>query len=553
MVALVCAIVAIVAAPLLYAAGVERARAARALSARRAAWGKPRGDAREMDSVLRHHALGGNARTGELDEGTWRDLGMDAVFAHLDRAETFAGRARLHERLRAPTTDLPSLRRFDDVVTLFEREPAARERVQSVLVSGDSDGQDGILEAMFSRVPAPSPMRHAYPVVAGLTVASIAAIPISPVAGLIAVTLAACSIGLRVAHGRRMLAWLASLRATRGLLDVASRLVALRVAGLEPELETLRVARRELGALARATSWLTVDTVRGSELLVALVTYVNAFLLVDLAALARCFDALGRHRDALHRLFAAVGDLDAALAVASFRAGAGGCSRPEIDPEATALQIDDAVHPLLDGAVPNSLHLQRRGLLITGPNMSGKSTFVRTIAINAVLAQTVYTTLSRRYLAPLLCVRTLMNAVDDVQQGRSYYLAEVACAKALLQPSEPGTRALVIVDELFRGTNTSERIGAGKAVLSALCKMGHMVLASTHDRELVALLRDDFEPAHFGEHVRDGQLVFPFTLCAGPSTTRNAIVLLQQAAFPPEVIAEAVLVTEAFERADRPS
>jgi DNA mismatch repair ATPase MutS len=186
-------------------------------------------------------------------------------------------------------------------------------------------------------------------------------------------------------------------------------------------------------------------------------------------------------------------------------------------------------------------------MLITGPNMSGKSTFVKTVAINAVLAQTVYTTLARRYRAPLLRVRTLMNAVDDVQRGRSYYYAEVEGAKRLLAPSEPGTQTLVLVDELFRGTNTSERIGAGKAVLSALRVMGHHVLASTHDRELGALLHDDFEPYHFGERVVDGELVFPFVLCAGPSTTRNAIALLRHAGFPEEVVAEATRVTEQLE------
>ncbi|HEX3343153.1 MAG TPA: hypothetical protein VHS09_01220, partial [Polyangiaceae bacterium] len=240
-------------------------------------------------------------------------------------------------------------------------------------------------------------------------------------------------------------------------------------------------------------------------------------------------------------------DLDAALAVASFRAGAGAHGKPELDPGATALCLDGAVHPLLDDAVPNSVHLEGRGMLITGPNMSGKSTFVKTVAINAVLAQTVYTTFARRYRAPLVRVRTLMNAVDDVQRGRSYYYAEVEGAKGLLAPSEPGTQTLVVVDELFRGTNTSERIGACKAVLAALRRMGHHVLASTHDRELVALLRDDFEPYHFGERVIEGELVFPFELCAGPSTTRNAIALLRHADFPEEVVAEAVRVTEELE------
>jgi hypothetical protein len=549
MFALVCVIAVIFAGSGGYWVTVERSRRARRLAARRDAWGKPGAEARETESVSRYHELRRQEqRPGVLEESAWRDLGMGAVFTHLDRAETFAGRARLYDRLRVPSIDLPALRRFDEVVTVFQRDIPVRERVQSVLASGDPYGEDTILEVLFARLPRPSPMRHVFPVVACLTVAALAAIPFSPVAGLIALTFAALSIALRVAHGRRMLGWMAALRAASALLGVAGNLGALSVAGLGPDLAAIRAARRRLSTLARASAWLTVDTLRGNEILLALVAYVNAFLLVDLTALAYCFSVLGRKRDDVRALFQSVGDLDAALAVASFREGATGYGRPEIDPAAKALCIEDAVHPLVADPVPNSVRVEGRGMIITGPNMSGKSTFVRTVAINAVLAQTVYTTLARGYRAPLLRVRTLMDAEDDAHGGRSYYYAEVEGAKALLEPGEPGARTLVIVDELFRGTNTSERIGAGKAVLAALHEKGHYVLASTHDRELVSLLRDGYDPYHFGEQVIDGQLVFPFTLCPGPSTTRNAIALLQQAGFPKNVIADAIQVTDELER-----
>ena len=281
------------------------------------------------------------------------------------------------------------------------------------------------------------------------------------------------------------------------------------------------------------------------------VTYVNSFFLLDLTALAFSLDFVRRDRRALRSLFASVGDLDAAVAVASFRAGAPGYSRPEIAPEATALELEDVVHPLLEHAVPNSIHVAGRGVLVTGANMSGKSTLVRAVALNALLAQTIYTTLARRYRAPLLRVRTLMSAIDDVQRSRSYYYAELEGAKALLEPSAEGTRTLVVLDELFRGTNTDERIGAGKAVLEALRDAGHIVFASTHDRELVGLLREGFDPYHFGEDVAGGELVFDYTLRAGPRATRNAIALLELVGFPREVVADATKIVEELDRGQR--
>src|SRR5208282_1769784 len=89
-----------------------------------------------------------------------------------------------------------------------------------------------------------------------------------------------------------------------------------------------------------------------------------------------------------------------------------------------------------------------------------------------------------------------------------------------------------------------ERIGAGKAVLEALGRAGHFVFASTHDRELVALLGATFDPYHFGEDVMDGALVFPYELRRGPATTRNAIVLMKMVGFPEAVVGEASRVAE---------
>jgi hypothetical protein len=139
------------------------------------------------------------------------------------------------------------------VVTLLQDDAAARERVQAVLSSTDPYGQDAILEVLFSRVPPPSRLRHVFPIVATLTVAALAAIPLSPVAGLIALTLATLSIALRVAHGRRILGWMAALRATSGLLGVAGRLGALSIPGLDAESRaTARAALRNWSADAMA-------------------------------------------------------------------------------------------------------------------------------------------------------------------------------------------------------------------------------------------------------------------------------------------------------------
>ena len=98
---------------------------------------------------------------------------------------------------------------------------------------------------------------------------------------------------------------------------------------------------------------------------------------------------------------------------------------------------------------------------------------------------------------------------------------------------------------MFKGTNTTERIAAGKAVLTHLNRGPYIVLVSTHDIELAELLDSDgYELHHFREEVVDGRLVFDYQLHTGPLTTRNAIRILELYDYPPELIAEAYAVQE---------
>ena len=128
---------------------------------------------------------------------------MDAVYAHLDRSESFAGRARLYDRLRSPDGPLGGLRRFDAVVTTFERDAGVREQVQSVFASLDEHGQASVLEVLFGPLPAPHPWRSAFPVIGALTLASLVASVAFPAARALLFFLAVTSIAVRIAHGRR--------------------------------------------------------------------------------------------------------------------------------------------------------------------------------------------------------------------------------------------------------------------------------------------------------------------------------------------------------------
>ena len=176
------------------------------------------------------------------------------------------------------------------------------------------------------------------------------------------------------------------------------------------------------------------------------------------------------------------------------------------------------------------------GVLVTGSNMSGKSTFIRTLGVNAILAQTINTCLATEYDAPVFAVRSCIGRSDDLLSGKSYYMVEVEAVLALVEASASDTPHLFLFDELFRGTNAVERIAAAEAVLSELvvARAGdgaaprpHVVVAATHDGELVELLGDTYAAYHFEDTLGPQGLSFEYRLRAGPATSRNAIELLR--------------------------
>ena len=172
--------------------------------------------------------------------------------------------------------------------------------------------------------------------------------------------------------------------------------------------------------------------------------------------------------------------------------------------------------------------------------MSGKTTFIRTIAINSVLAQTLSICFAKTYTAPFLKVHTSIRITDDLLENTSYYLQEVLIIKELIEASKTEENCLFVLDEIFKGTNTIERISGGKSILTYLNQKNHIVLVSTHDIELTELLeKEKYELFHFSEHIENEELFFDHKLKSGKLKTRNAIKILDLYNYPSEIIIDA--------------
>jgi DNA mismatch repair ATPase MutS len=208
------------------------------------------------------------------------------------------------------------------------------------------------------------------------------------------------------------------------------------------------------------------------------------------------------------------------------------------------ISVKGIYHPLIEKCVKNDWVIAGKSMLITGSNMSGKSTYLRTVTINSILAQTIFTCFADRFESPPLKQFSSIRIDDNLFEGKSFYFQEVSSVASLIEASEKDHQNLFVLDEVFKGTNTVERIASAKAILSYLNKNNNIVVVATHDIELAEMLAREYDLYHFTETVESNQLYFDHKLKVGQLKTRNAIKLLELSDYPSEIIEEAKRISE---------
>ena len=269
---------------------------------------------------------------------------------------------------------------------------------------------------------------------------------------------------------------------------------------------------------------------------------VSIFFLVEPNILYRSFRLLEEKEADIEAIFEYVGHIDMLQSVVRMREDFPWYCKPQWTEE--GLQTTDIYHPLIEHCVPNTLNTGGKSILLTGSNMSGKTTFIRTIALNMLCANALDMCFARSFSGRRMKIHSAINLHDNLLESQSFYMKEVMVIKDMLEKTNQSGYDLFILDEIYKGTNTLERIAASKAVLSALAVNGNMVFVSTHDIELADLLAVEYDLYHFCEQIEQNQLYFDYLIKQGKLKNRNAIRLLEIEGYPESVISEAISITE---------
>lgn len=465
-----------------------------------------------------------------IDDLTFSDLNGKELFKYLDNCYTNAGEEYLYYSLRRPLIDKENIEKRHKLIDYFHSNKNFKDDLSKLLfklgktwVNSKYILFEDILDSNLLKILC---------IICGIlpTLSIILALLLKSVGIAL---LAIFAFGF---NGILNLKFEKLLDKSAGVVGYFSYLLTISEKILKLKDPTLLEAYPNLESLIHTCykikrSSTIVSITRGSN---ELVNTFNFLFLMQANFYFQLVKELKKHKEPLKEIYAIIGEIDMVISIVNLRENLKNYSNPQFI-HGKSLKIVEGYHPLLHKPIGNSIDIQDNGVLITGSNMSGKSTFLRTIGINALCAQTILTTFSSEYTAPLFYITTSISPEDNIVKGKSYYLGEAEAMLNIIKRSDYDIPNLCLIDEIFRGTNPVERISAASNICNHLISHNALPIIATHDLELTKLVKN-YQYYYFKEDVNDNGLTFDYKLRNGISPTRNAIKLLKFLGYPSEII-----------------
>ena len=481
-----------------------------------------------------------------IDELTWNDLDMDLIYEQMAYTRTSPGDDYLYYLLRNPVKKEAILLEREKKISCISVNPEFRIKMQ-VLLTQLGRIRDYSLADYLKYLMQEEPRSNVKHYVAdSLIIVSIFLMAYNMGLGwAIFFFLILYNIITYFKDKAYLEPYLISLRYLFKLKAYAKEMMDILPEEWKKEKEELQkilVAMKKM----EKNSFLVMSPGRmAGEGLELILDYLRMCFHLDIIKFNCMLLQLQQYEDKLWCLYRIIGETDACIAIAEYRAFLPETICPTIC-QGKNICARDIYHPLIENAVANSLGM-KKNILLTGSNASGKSTFLKTLGINILLAQTIHTCTAKEFIMPLCRLYTSMSLKDSLSLKESYYMAEIKAIKRILDASEQEEMIVCMVDEVLRGTNTVERIAASTQILKAMSGRNIMCLAATHDVELTRTLEKDYDNFHFEESLVQGDVLFSYKLKPGRAKSSNAIDLLQNLRYDNRLIEEARNMVAYFE------
>ena len=481
-----------------------------------------------------------------IDDITWSDLSMDDIYKKINNTQSSAGREVLYDILRNPLCSLKELKKRDSIIEYFMNNFEERLKLQLILSNLGNNYDANTTLCLFLDEDNSKNRLKFYRTLRAIPFISLLLIVINKSFLFITMLSIALNIFISFNNKNRKID-VSGFTYIIKTINVAFKIKDMKINVLYNNLENIaedleKVKKIKKKSISKNPNSVLSDLNFFSE-------YANMITLSELITYEKVKETIIKNKEYLKSIYEYVGGVDALISISSFRTSLDYYSKPQFlastKKEDNIINFEELYHPLINNPVSNSLDINK-GVLITGSNASGKSTFIKSVAINQILCQSIYTSCSKKYEGTFFNIYTSMALKDDVLNEESYYMVEIKSLKRIIDKCNENMPCLCFVDEILRGTNTVERIASSSEVLSHLNKSNAICIAATHDIELTYLLEKEYDNYHFEEEITDDDIVFDYKLNKGRAKSRNAIKLLSLIGYEQNIVKKAHEKAENF-------
>ena len=480
-----------------------------------------------------------------IDDITWSDLEMDRLFVSMNLTCSSAGEEVLYHTLRTPLFEEKALKARAEEIAYFKEHEDERLKLQLLFAGMGKNERYSLYDYLDFADEMQGGESLKYHFLAPLLVlAAIIFLFVQTEIGVLGVVFSVIfNMAWYFRTKGKVQPYIITLKVIMADIKAATKMKQMQLPVCEAKQQELTEALGAMKGFGGGDSGIFSSGAAGGDPASLVADYINMLLHLDLIRFYSMYRKMQQHREEIDVIHGSLGYFEMLIAAASFEEALGAVCMPQFDGTEKA---DEIWHPMIEEPVKNSYAL-KGSMLLTGSNASGKSTFLKTVALNQLLSQTLYFACADEFHTDFHRIYTSMSLRDDLEHQESYFMVEIRAMQRILEAgAKEGAKIACFVDEVLRGTNTVERIAASTEILKYMAQQGYFCAAATHDIELTSLLEEVYENYHFSEEIKDGDVLFNYRLQEGKAQTRNAIRLLSVMGYEESIIEHAEDLAERF-------
>ncbi len=478
-----------------------------------------------------------------IDCHTWKDLGMENIYGMLDRNLTSLGKSLLFFRLKMPYLSKPKLLEDTEIIDEIINNRSLREELLYSLNNLGFDRYGSLENKIFDKkIGSDTKFKFIYQFLGIMGYISLLSIYFLGETSLIII------IPLFIVN--LSITYILKNRYEQGipfLIELRKMVVSSLLIGKieNPKLEIITSRLRKCNSHLKPFIMKSNRIVpKMGSILDSIYDYIKIFFLLEVRIYYSSIDFINKNINTIREIYGIVGKLDLFQSIASYKNRyKNKICTPEFLENTVEFELIDVYNPLINDPIPNNLSFNRDsklGIVITGTNMSGKTTLLRTIGINIILAQSFNFSHSKKFRGFFLLPITSINNSDNLTKGRSFYYSEAERILSIIKKCEQNPKIvyLVMLDEILKGTNSLERFSGSYGIVQYFYNLNSINIVVTHDIDLANKLTR-YDTYHFIDGVDENGLNFDYKLKQGITKESNAIKLLKFMKYPKEVIEKA--------------